>query len=96
MKKIIKLNESSLNKIVAESVKKILKEDSYTESDTKDCYFDIAAMIKSDMNPISQTFRAKNIDDAIIKAKKYFSIFSKYGENDIDIFYIKNNHYNGI
>lgn len=48
------------------------------------------------MNPISQTFRAKNIDDAIIKAKKYFSIFSKYGENDIDIFYIKNNHYNGI
>ena len=96
MKQTIKLNESKLKKIVAESVKKVLKEDYYAESNSKDKYFDIVAMIKSDMNPLSQTFMAKNIDDAIIKAKKYFSRFSMYGESDVDIFYVKNNEYNGI
>ena len=70
MKQTIKLNESKLKKIVAESVKKVLKEDYYAESNSKDKYFDIVAMIKSDMNPLSQTFMAKNIDDAMANPPK--------------------------
>lgn len=156
---VVKLNETTLKKIVFESVKKVLKEtelsydmdnfsgkwsrgDRYNilvdgevyykdvpevsvdklvnqlekrgyqnvtvvdlndeSSEQKELYddsektYDIVAMIKSDMNPISQTFKAKNIEEAIIKAKKYFSGFSNYGEKDVDIFYVKNNDYNGI
>jgi len=58
--------------------------------------YDIAAMIKSDMNPIQQSFKAKSLQDAIQQAMKYFVGFTRNGEKDVDIYYIKHHGYDGI
>ena len=73
------IKESKLDKIVSESVKKLLKEydildddepyynDTSEPKNIKNWYdeseetYDVAAMIKSDMNPLSHTFKATSI-----------------------------------
>lgn len=103
-KKIVKLTESELKKTISESVKKVLKEKITFDDGTVDHeWFDkveneysIVGMIKSDMNPIKQKFKATNIDDAIAQAKKYFVRFTSMGEKDVDIFYVHSNAYDGI
>lgn len=58
--------------------------------------YDIAAMIKSDMNPMQQSFKATSLQDAIQQAMKYFTRFTGKGEKDVDIYYIKHHGYDGI
>ena len=163
-KNAIKLNENTIRKIVAESVKKVLKEtelnydvdnfsgrfsrgDRYNILVDGDVYYrdvpeesvqklvldlerkgygnkvevvdlddgsekepeniqhwyddvektyDMIAMIKSDMNPIQQSFRATSLQDAIQQAMKYFTGFTGNGEKDVDIYYIRHHDYDGF
>lgn len=163
-KNAIKLNEAQLRKIVAESVKKVLKEteldydvdnfsgrfsrgDRYNILVDGDIYYrdvpeesvqklvlnlereghdnvevadlnddgsekepenilhwydnvektyDMIAMIKSDMNPIQQSFKATSLQDAIQQAMKYFTRFTGKGEKDVDIYYIRHHEYDGF
>lgn len=91
--KLIKINENTLKKIVSESTKRILKE--FDEKplhwfDDKEHLYEIQAMIKSDLNPLSWQTKAYSIEEAISKAKKYFVKFSSTGnEKDVDIYYVR-------
>ena len=58
--------------------------------------YDVAAMIKSDMNPLSHTFKATSIQDALKQAMKYFTGFTSKGEKDVDIYYVKHHGYDEI
>jgi len=57
--------------------------------------YTVGAMIRSDMNPLTQKFEANNIEEAIKKARDYFSRFSGMNDKakDVDIFYVKHNGY---
>lgn len=115
----VKLNESQLRKIVAESVKKTLNEWNYdpiygdydfnTDTgeeenkeekpalhwyDDQEHEYQISAMIKSDMNPLTNKFKATSIEDAISQAKKYFVRFSTTGdEKDVDIYFVRHHDF---
>ena len=58
--------------------------------------YDMIAMIKSDMNPIQQSFKATSLQDAIQQAMKYFTRFTGKGEKDVDIYYIRHHEYDGF
>ena len=58
--------------------------------------YDMIAMIKSDMNPIQQSFKAASLQDAIQQAMKYFTRFTGKGEKDVDIYYIRHHEYDGF
>ena len=99
-KQTVKLTENDLKNIVAESVKRILKEDDFGDikhwyDETEETY-DMIAMIKSDMNPIQHSFKATSLQDALRQAMEYFTGFTRNGEKDVDIFYIKHHGYDGI
>lgn len=87
----IKLNESDLKKIVKEAFYRAINEPENNASK-----YSMAAMIKSDMNPISADFYANSLEEAIEKGKEYFARFSRKGKEDVDIYFIKNHDYDGI
>ena len=81
MKKTIKLNENALKKIVAESVKKVLKEGtdfSYQnwskDYDVEACYEDISGFLQQDnyLENLSKDYDTDTIYQALMKiAKEY-------------------------
>ena len=58
--------------------------------------YDVVAMIKSEFNPLHRSFKATSIQDAIKQATECFSQYSRYGEKDVDIYYIKHHGYDGV
>lgn len=81
MKKTIKLNENALKKIVAESVKKVLKEGTdfsdlnwSKDYDVEACYEDIAGFLQQDnyLENLSKDYDTDTIYQALMKiAKEY-------------------------
>ena len=81
MKKTIKLNENALKKIVAESVKKVLKEGTdFSDSnwskdyDVEACYEDIAGFLQQGnyLENLSKDYDTDTIYQALMKiAKEY-------------------------
>ena len=81
MKKTIKLNENALKKIVAESVKKVLKEETgfsdpnwSKDYDVEACYEDIAGFLQQDnyLENLSKDYDTDTIYQALMKiAKEY-------------------------
>lgn len=96
----LKLTESEIKNVIMESVKRILNENDFENikhwyDDSEETY-DMIAMIKSDMNPIQHSFKATSLQDALKQAMEYFTGFTRNGEKDVDIFYIKHHGYDGI
>lgn len=81
MKKTIKLNENALKKIVAESVKKVLKEGTgfsdpswSKDYDVEACYEDISGFLQQDnyLENLSKDYDTDTIYQALMKiAKEY-------------------------
>lgn len=81
MKKTIKLNENTLKKIVAESVKKVLKEETgfsdpnwSKDYDVEACYEDISGFLQQDnyLENLSKDYDTDTIYQALMKiAKEY-------------------------
>ena len=81
MKKTIKLNENTLKKIVAESVKKVLKEGTgfsdpnwSKDYDVEACYGDISGFLQQDnyLENLSKDYDTDTIYQALMKiAKEY-------------------------
>ena len=81
MKKTVKLNENTLKKIVAESVKKVLKEETgfsdpnwSKDYDVEACYEDIAGFLQQDnyLENLSKDYDTDTIYQALMKiAKEY-------------------------
>ena len=81
MKKAIKLNENALKKIVAESVKKVLKEGTgfsgpnwSKDYDVEACYEDISGFLQQDnyLENLSKDYDTDTIYQALMKiAKEY-------------------------
>ena len=96
-KNTVKLNKNTLRKIVAESVKKVLKEEgeikTFKWNEPEEHEYIVCAMIRSDFNPLQYKVKAFSIEEAIEKSKKYFARFSRYGEEDVDIYYIRHKDY---
>jgi len=96
-KNIVKLNENTLRKIVTESVNKVLKEENeiktFKWNEPEEHEYIVCAMIRSDFNPLQYKVKSFSIEEAIEKSKKYFARFSRYGEEDVDIYYIRHKDY---
>lgn len=81
MKKTVKLNENTLKKIVAESVKKVLKEETgfsdpnwSKDYDVEACYEDIAGFLQQDnyLENLGKVYTTDTIYQALMKiAKEY-------------------------
>ena len=81
MKKTIKLNENTLKKIVAESVKKVLKEETgfsdpnwSKDYDVEACYEDIVGFLQQDnyLENLGKDYATDTIYQALMKiAKEY-------------------------
>lgn len=81
MKKTVKLNENTLKKIVAESVKKVLKEETgfsdpnwSKDYDVEACYEDISGFLQQDnyLENLSKDYDTDTIYQALMKiAKEY-------------------------
>lgn len=65
-KNIVKLNEQQLRQIVAESVKKVLKEDDYEDYEVEQCVNDIKPLILK----LSQSYTTEQIEAALEKILK--------------------------
>ena len=93
----VKLNENTLRKIIAENVKKVLKEEGEIKTikwnEPEEHEYIVCAMIRSDFNPLQYKVKSFSIEEAIEKSKKYFTRFSRYGEKDVDIYYIRHKDY---
>ena len=97
-KNTVKLNENTIRKIVVESVKKILKEEegeikTFKWNEPEEHEYIVCAMIRSDYNPLQYKVKSFTIEEAIEKSKKYFARFSRYGEEDVDIYYVRHKNY---
>lgn len=95
--KSMKISEARLRKVISESINKVLSEKIIKWNDEEVNTYHIGAMIKSDMNPMTGDFEAKSIEEAIEKATEYFMRYSPMGDKqDVDIFYVKHDNYQGI